>query len=143
MSKTPPTRVVLISGAILLVFVVGGFALAVTELPFGGHQAGGLLLGDTDLGPPWVAVVPFLGGLWLVTRIGWSRRLGAVVVAVCALGYSVAQLTSVTTWFTSGRLGIGIFVVMSTVVGLCVVVSAAWILVRSRRVTPVPAGDKC
>jgi hypothetical protein len=63
--------VALASGLVLLAFVVVGFALAITVLPAGGHQLGGLLLGDTDLGPPWVAVAIFAAGLWLSTRRGW------------------------------------------------------------------------
>ncbi|MBJ7600241.1 MAG: hypothetical protein DLM67_17115 [Candidatus Nephthysia bennettiae] len=56
--------VALVSGLILLAFVVVGFVLAVTVLPAGGHQLGGLLLGDTDLGRPgwrWPSSPPASG----------------------------------------------------------------------------------
>jgi hypothetical protein len=132
--KTVP----LVPGLVLLVFVVAGFALAVTALPAGGHPLDGLLRGDTDLGPPWVAVVLFAAGLWLSTRRGWWGRLGALVVILCALGYAVAQLSSASTWFTDGRPGIGIFVLASAGAALLVIGTAVWALARGWRSVPSP-----
>jgi hypothetical protein len=131
--KTVPP---LVPGLVLLAFVVAGSVLAVTVLPAGGHPLGGLLLGDTDLGPPWVAVALFAAGLWLSTRSGWWGRLGALVVILCALGYVVAQLSSVSTWFTDGRPSIGVFVLASVVAALLVIGTAAWALARSWRSVP-------
>jgi hypothetical protein len=141
MNMTLATRVAIFSGTVLLAFVVAGFVLAVTLLPSGGHQLGGLLLGDTDLGPPWVVVALYVVALWLLTRKGWPGRVGALVMALCGLGYTVAQLSSIGSWFSGGRAGIGIFVAASAVVALGVVASVALVLARSFSPNPEGGGN--
>jgi hypothetical protein len=102
MDTTLATRLALISGAVLLAFVLVGYVLAVTLLPAGGHQLGGLLFGGTDLGPPWLAVAFFVVALGLLPGKGWRRRMGALLMVLCGLGYAVAQLSSISTWFPGG-----------------------------------------
>jgi hypothetical protein len=126
------TWAAIFAGTVLLVFVVIGFVIAVMTLPSGGHQGSGLLLGDTDLGPPWVAVAVFVVALGLTTRDGWLGRVGAVIIILAGLGYAVAQLSSLTTWFTGGRPAVGVFVVASIIAAAGAVASAAWSLAARR-----------